>query len=162
MIKIQSVEIKQTKTGKDYKFLTLDDNTQVAMWLDDPDYELAESGVEIDRATEKNGKWINLLPKSEKSKQNNTGDVLGTYILECKLDAIYWLLQQVTKKYDEDMLKVFEKIGIEYKPFERIKQSNSDYPTPEEQGIDLDKMEKIMSGEIQPEQLDINPDNIPF
>jgi hypothetical protein len=157
MIKIQSVEIKKTKTGKDYKFLTLEDNVQVAMWSDDPDYTIAESGIELDRMTQKEGKWVNLLPIGERPSQGQTSSKNSTE--QVKLEAIYWLLQEITKKYDNDMSKIFEKFDIQYQPFERIKQKDPNYPTPTELGINMNHVGEPLP---TPEELDISSDDIPF
>lgn len=58
---------------------------------------------------------------------------------------------------DEERFNKMEKVYEDY----LIQQREPDYPTPTSQGINLEDV-MIPKVEITPEQLDINPDDIPF
>ena len=96
MIQIETVEIKTTKTGKEYKNLKLKDGTFVNMWNDDADYMFAESGVELDRELEQNGQYQNLVA-SGASPSNNPKQSAPTKSgdLEKKIDGIYFVLRKI-------------------------------------------------------------------
>lgn len=93
MIKIENVEIKQTKKGTDYKQITLKEGTKINMWSDDVDYNNAEAGVDLDREIKQEGKFWNLvsLTGNVTPKKPQTDDI------NKKLDAIYWVLQEIAK-----------------------------------------------------------------
>ena len=67
---------------------------------------------------------------------------------------------------DEDR---FEKMSKVYEDY-IIQQRNPGYPTPTEQGLNMQQMEKIFNGEVSPENkvvitpemLDVSPSDIPF
>lgn len=67
-MKITKVEIKQTKTGKDYKSLTFEDGKSVNMWSNDPDYEIAIVDATLERTLEQDGQYLKL---NQKRKANN-------------------------------------------------------------------------------------------
>jgi len=96
MIQIETVELKETKTGKEYKNLKLTNGTFVNMWNDDADYLFAESGVELDRELEQNGQYQNLVA-SGASPSNNPKQSAPTKSgdLEKKVDAIYFVLRKI-------------------------------------------------------------------
>lgn len=134
MIKIAEVQMKKAKNGNDYKNLKLEDGRYVNMWGDDPDYTIAEAGIELDRDLQQNGQYWNLLPAGERATQPKTqqGDLAG------KVEAIYYTMQEYIKNYEKNMAKIMEKLELEFEPFERLNDST----------VDADD--------------DINPEDIPF
>lgn len=87
------------------------------------------------------GKYISIALSKEFTKQDGT--TLDGFVI-------------ITDKQFNAMKKVYD----DY----LIKKNNPEYPTPTEQGIDLDEMQAIMRGEkepnVTPEELDINVDDI--
>lgn len=115
-----------------------------------PDYKLSakigDDYREIGAGFIKDGngnKYISVVLKKEFTKEDGT--VLDGFVI-------------ITDKQFNAMKKVYD----DY----LIKKNNPDYPTPTDQGIDLDEMQAIMRGEKEPnvtvEDLDINVDDIPF
>lgn len=70
MITVTNVEIRQTKTGKDYKALTINGTERVNMWNNDPDYENTNTGTELDREIIPDGQYKKLSDKQKQVSEN--------------------------------------------------------------------------------------------
>ena len=68
MLKIKTVEIKKTSSGKPYKALTFEDGKKVNMWANDNDYTNATEGAELSRTLEQDGQYLKLNDTKPKKK----------------------------------------------------------------------------------------------
>lgn len=97
MLKITSIDIKETKNGVEYKTLHSDNGERVNMWIDDPDYERAEAGVILDREIISEETYPRLSePKPKEAIKNE--DLSYNERIEKKIDAIYWVQMEMAKK----------------------------------------------------------------
>jgi len=109
MINITEVQIKETKKGDPYKLLKLEGGNQVAMWADDPDYNLAVDGAELTRDIQQQGKYWNLLPSGATPTTETTNSQpttnAGLEELNKKIGAVYFLVQKIAEhlKVDEGL-----------------------------------------------------------
>lgn len=114
MIEITGVQIKTTRKGDPYKALSLSNGKTVSMWCDDPDYDMAQQGVVLEREIEQSGQYWNLLPQGSETVQKPDPAILEGN----QLNSIWWLLT-----------KIADKLEIEYEEKNEVKQIQEKYDT---------------------------------
>ena len=108
MLKIAFVADKTTQKGDPYKSLKFENGKFANMFSDDPDFDIALPGAELDRVLVQDGNYTNLGPK---------GHTQGGGKDQAQLTVIYMLLKRIAKH-----------VGIEDLPEEKKPSDTVAYP----------------------------------